>query len=255
MIAIVSSSARERTAFASLCESRRWACAECDSLRAFKKLIWHTRVQTVLVRHRLSDGYSDNVIAALAEAGHLPTPKIIVLLTSGTVATLEARQVNLGADCVLRDPVRAEVLLEYFAKYRRSPVTAHPAPPGKKEPSFRFAGARVNLVDRQLQRGNRTARLTPRQIELMEVLVESEGHVVSYHNLFGEIIGRRFRGDTSNLRVLLGLLDASARKVGISLRQWVEVIPKLGYRYRPPAGAPRDRIRKTHRKSSERSPM
>ena len=46
--------------------------------------------------------------------------------------------------------------------------------------------------------------------------------------------GRRFRGDTSNLRVLLGKLTASAVSLGISLQKWVEVIPKLGYRYRRP---------------------
>ena len=236
MIAIISSSGRERVAFASLCESRGWPCAECDSLRTFRKLIQHTRVRVVLTRHRLNDGFSDDVIAALS-AALLPAAKVVVLLPSGTPPTTEARQVKLGADCVQRDPVRTEVLLEYLAKYHLAPSSGTPTGGAPKKPaSFRFAGAHVHCVDRQLQHGRRTTKLTPREIDLLEVLVESEGQVISYHNLFSEILGRRFRGDTGNLRVLLGLLDASARRVGLPLRRWVEVIPKLGYRYRrPPA--------------------
>lgn len=234
MIAIVSSSLRERAALASLCESRRWPCAECDSLRALKKLIRHTQVRVVLTRQRLSDGYSDDAIALLAKARLLPSTKILVLLPSGTIPAVEARQVKLGADYVQRDPVRMEVLLEYLAKYLRAPASEVPAAQPAKEKILRFAGGRVLLVDRQWRHGKRVTKITPREIDLIEVLMQSEGHAVSYHNLFSDIIGRRFRGDTANLRVLLGLLDASARRIGIPLRRWVEVIPKLGYRYRRP---------------------
>jgi hypothetical protein len=50
--------------------------------------------------------------------------------------------------------------------------------------------------------------------------------------LYSEILGRRFAGETSNMRVLLGKLGKTTAKVGLDVRQWVEVIPKLGYRYR-----------------------
>lgn len=243
MIAIVSSSTRERTAFASMCENRDWVCAECDSVRALKKLIRHTRVHVVLTRHRLNDGYSDDVLAALADANSGSIAKTIVLLASGTPPGLEARQVKLGAECVLRDPVRTEVLLEYLAKYREARSAAPRETVTPKTPQLlSFAGARVHLTDREVRHGQRRVRITPRELDLLEVLAESEDQVVSYQTLFSEILGRRYRGDTSNLRVLLGLLDASMQKTGISLRRWVEVIPKLGYRYRrPPLGTPAQR--------------
>lgn len=238
MIAIVDSAGREGAAFASLCESRRWAYAECDSVRVFRKFIRHTRVRVVLVRHRLSDGYSDDVIAALAETGQLPFTKIIVLLASTGTSSIEARQVKIGACCVLRDPVRTEVLLEYLAQFREAPTGSGRAKSLKLPGRFVFAGAEVDTTDRRMHHAGRVVRITPREIELMEALLSSEGQVVSYHNLFSEILGQRFRGNTSNLRVLLSLLDTSARKAGIPLRRWVEVIPKLGYRYGRPAAAP-----------------
>lgn len=234
MIAIISSAARERAALIALCEGRRWVCVECDSVEAFKKLLRNTRVDMVLTRHRLSDGYADDVIAALTESNLISSTKVVVLSAPGILSSAEARLVRLGADCVLHDPVRVEVLLEYLAKYRRASAASPTSRPAPEEKILEFAGGRVLLVDRQWQRGKRVARLTPREISLIETLVQSEGNAVTYHNLFSDILGRRFRGDTANLRVLLGLLDASARKIGIDLRSWVEVIPKLGYRYRRP---------------------
>ena len=117
MIVIISSSAHERVAFAALCESRRWACLECDSVHAVRKALQQFRPHVVLTRHQLNDGYSDDVVAILAAAALLPAVKIIVLLGPGASPAQVARQVALGADAVLRDPVRTEVLVEYLAKY------------------------------------------------------------------------------------------------------------------------------------------
>src|SRR5207248_9281860 len=63
VIAIVSSHQRERAAFAALCESRAWPCTECDSVRSLKRLLLQTAPKVVLTRHRVVDGYSDDIIA------------------------------------------------------------------------------------------------------------------------------------------------------------------------------------------------
>ncbi len=234
MIAIVSPSLAERVAFGALGESQGWITAECDSLRAFRRLLRHMRPRVVLTRRRLGDGYSDDVIAALV-AAEITTAKILVLMGADTPASVEARQVALGADCVQRDPVRTEVLVEYLAKYYKVPQRARRETPSVVLKPIVFAGALVDPIDRQITLGKKTRHLTPHEVDLVELLVQSEGGILTYDTLYNEILGRRFRGETSNMRVLLGKLGASAEGVGIKLRRWVEVIPKLGYRYRPPA--------------------
>lgn len=235
MIAIVSPASQERGALAALCASRGWVTTECDSLRTFRKLLLHLGPRIVLTRRRLGDGYSDDVIAALATAGMAASVHVVVLIGAGTPSSVEARQVTLGADCVQRDPVRPDVLVEYLAKYQGASPGARGAAPRIVLKPFPFAGASVDPVDRRLQHGKKTTHLTPHEVDLIELLLHSEGGVLTYDTLYSDLLDRKFRGDTSNMRVLLGKLMASAEAVGLSLRDWVQVIPKMGYRYREPA--------------------
>jgi DNA-binding response OmpR family regulator len=231
VIAIVSPASQERSALAALCASRGWVTTECDSLRAFRKLLLHLAPRIVLTRRRLGDGYADDVMAALAAAAMSASTNVVVLIGPGTSSSIEARLVALGADCVQRDPVRSDVLAEYLAKYQGTPHTRSQPPPIVLKP-FSFADASVDPVERKLQRGTKVTHLTPHEVELVGLLLQSEGGVLTYDTLYSDILDRRFRGDTSNMRVLLGKLMASARAVGLPLRAWVQVVPKLGYRYR-----------------------
>jgi DNA-binding response OmpR family regulator len=231
MIVIASTLPRERAALGSLCDSRGWHWKECDSLRTLKRSLRPTAPSLVLMRHRLSDGYSDEAIAVLKAASLLATTKLVVLVSAGFPSSLEARQIALGADLVQRDPVRMDVLLEYLQKFLDESKRHRGRDPQTLLKPFEFAGGRVHPVDRKLERGKITRHLTPREVELAELLVQSADQLVTYETLFHDILGRPFRGETSNLRVLLGKLADSAEHAGIDLRQWVEVIPKLGYRY------------------------
>ena len=189
----------------------------------------------MLVRYQLQDGCSDDVISALAGLKRAPPPKIIVLLSAGVSSAIEARQLMLGADCVQRDPIRCDVLVAYLEKYIKS---AQAMPPSHSAGVLRFSAATLHPLTRTLQHDDRSVVLTPREALLLELLVGAESEVVSYETLYNEILGRRFRGDTSNMRVLLAKLGLSARRVGLTLRSCVDVIPKTGYRYRGPVHAP-----------------
>ncbi len=227
---------------AALCVGRGWPVVECDSLRAMRRLLRTTRPSVAIARRELADGYADAVIAAIAAIaahGTQPAAKIIVLLERGGASNHESRQLALGADHVLRDPVRADVLAEYVEKYlahaRRAPGPKTRTPVPRR--SFRFAGATIFPVERQLRHGPARVRLTPREVQLAELLAESPEDVTSYVTLFDEILGNRFRGDTGSMRVLLARLDASFRSAGLRLRHHVKVIPKAGYRYSPQGSA------------------
>lgn len=232
MILILSSSARERSALVSLCESTGWVAAGADTLRAARRRLLRHEVRALVARQLLDDGHADHLLRDLSTGTRGAVPRLVVLAGPATPAAEEARLVLSGADCVLRDPVRTEVLLAHLSRFlRREEETRRPAARGPVR--LAFAGGELQPDDRTLRRGRRTLSLTPREAELAEALATRPGEVVTYETLYGEILGRRFRGETSNLRVLLGKLAATCRPLGIKLRDWVEVIPKGGYRYHP----------------------
>lgn len=231
MIAIVSSAKSERAALLALCEARRWHVSECDSVRTATRLLQRSPPKAVVVRHQLSDGFSDHVLAWINEAGWQGRIRCLVLAPAGTPAAAEIRQIQLGADCVLRDPLRTGVLLALLEKYLREAKPAAPSLPEGSDAIIAFAGGSLHRASRKLTYRRRSRLLTPREVELIEALTRTPGQVVRYETLYDEILGRPFRGDTSNMRVLLRKLTVSAAALGLRVRDWVEVIAKSGYRY------------------------
>lgn len=183
----------------------------------------------VVTRVSLSDGHSDSVLGLLAEHGLLPATKVVVLAAADFSPKQEARQLSLGADCVLRDPLRTEVLVEYVAKFLRTPIAV--AARGIDPRSFPLARATVRLHQQQIQCGAKVVHISPKECELARLLAESAGKVLTYDLLYSELFGRVFSGDSANLRVLLGKLASSYRKLGIDLRAMIRVTPKSGYTY------------------------
>lgn len=231
MIAIASSSAPERNALVALCEAQGWVTIECNSVRATLRTLRRHRPRVLVARHRLEDGFSDDLIAAFDTSTGPVATKLIILLEAGIPSSIEVRQVMLGADCVLRNPIRTDVLTAYIGKYLKSAPASKTPRAGSEAAPIEFCGALFAPVERTLHLGQKRISLTPREALLIEMLTQSSGVVASYERLYGEILGRRFQGDTSNMRVLLGKLATSCRSIGVSIRPHVQVIPKTGYRY------------------------
>jgi DNA-binding response OmpR family regulator len=224
MILLVDSAEREGSVLAELCAGRGWVTEACATVATARRRIPRLRPRVAVIRRTLRDGLAEEVLAALADPGC----RRLVLVPAGTSGAVEARLVALGADCVLREPLRIEVLLAYLERFRGEPGRA--ARPGGAR--LAFAGGRLDPADRTLRRGARRTTLAPREAQLAELLARSPAEVVAYEVLYAEILGRPFRGDTGNLRVLLGKLRAAAARAGVDARAWIEVIPKSGYRLR-----------------------
>lgn len=185
----------------------------------------------VVTRHRLGDGFADDILAAIRAKGEAPATRTIVLLDADTPTALEVRQLALGADCVLRYPVRSDVLVAYIAKYYSQAPNRPISTIQSESASVTFCGAVLAPLERTLKLSDECVSLTPREVTLIELLVQTPGKLVSYERLYSEVLERKFRGDTSNMRVLLGKLGNSCLALGIQLRRYVKVVPKSGYRY------------------------
>lgn len=246
MIYIVSSSPREAALLAALCEQRAWPCEACTNISDFGRLAEKNNPRAVVVRQRLSDGYSDDILAALKRLETFPGTRIIVMVPADCSIQQEARQVRLGADCVFRDPVRLEVLLEYLARFRSedTPDSVSPSPL-----SYEFARVQVFPHEHRLVRAGKSLHVAPQEIGLLRLLSRSVGKVLPYPVLYSELFNQRFAGDTANCRVLLGKITTSFRRLGIDLRRHIEVIPKSGYLYSatPRTGPAATKAKKTSR--------
>lgn len=232
MIIIVANSLREAAALLSLAKSRGWPVCSCTSVLQFKKQLRNMRPAVVLTRDRLVDGYSDDIFTLLSQSEPRSGTRVIVLAQADFTQKQEARQLALGADCVIRDPLRPDVLLEYLAKFLRPASTRKPQPVSPEQ--FHLAGALFCPDQQILSFAGKSVHVSPREIELARILAESPGKIITYAFLYSELFNRVFSGDSANLRVLLGKLAASFRKLGINLREMIRVTQKSGYCYVPP---------------------
>jgi DNA-binding response OmpR family regulator len=216
VIYLVNSYARESAILSDLCASQSWPFQVCRTLAVFENRAERHSPDIVVVRSRLLDGHDAS-----------GSVRVIVLDYAGSPPSSEARYIKLGADCVLRDPIRPEVLLAYLKKYRLH----KPAAPRLLPQSFAFGPVQVFPFEHRLAHGGRSIHVAPREVELLRLLARTPDRVVSYSQLFSDIFSRRFDGDTSNARVLLNLATTSFRRLGLNLRQHVTVFPKSGYMY------------------------
>jgi DNA-binding response OmpR family regulator len=228
LIVVIASSPREASALANLTGFASLASSVCVSVNQFKCLLRKVSPGVVIARTNLSDGYSDDVLRLLAKPEPSSGTAVIILAKADFTSKQESRQLALGADCVLKDPLRPDVLLEYVAKFLRSSRQ-----PSELRPSQRFtlAGAEIIPDRRTLQCGKKSINLSPKEVDLARLFAESPGKMVTYETLYTELFGRTFSGDSVNGRVLLGKLAASFQKLRVDLRGQIEVIPKLGFRY------------------------
>jgi DNA-binding response OmpR family regulator len=231
MIAILTESIREANLLAALFDQRSWPCQTCGTMSGFAKLAEKTSPRAIVIRHRLGDGYSDDVFAWLKSTGRLPRTRTIVLVSADCSIRQEARQVALGADCVLRDPLRIEVLLEYLAKYRagKEPTISAEMP----QQGYEFADTQIRPHEHHLVRANKTVQAAPQVIALLRLLYHGAGKVIPYPVMYSELFNQKFTGDTANCRVLLAKAVASFSHLDIDLRDYIKVIPKSGYLYTP----------------------
>ena len=231
MIIVLSSSPREAGALAAIAGRHPRTVLTCSSMAQFRNRLRLNSPAIVVTRTRLVDGYSDDVIALLGQAEAARVTRVIVLAGADCTPRQEARQLSLGADCVLRDPLRPDVLSEYLAKFLKMPA-------GEVKISspqiFHLAEAAVLVDSQQLQRDGQSVHLTPKEIELARLLAESQGAILTYDRLYADLFDRGFPGESANLRVLLGKLVASYRRLGIDLRKKIRVLPKRGYQVASP---------------------
>lgn len=151
--------------------------------------------------------------AVLQQAKGQPT----ILLTAKDTLSDRLAGFSLGADDYLTKPFE---MLELLA--RVEVVLRHTQ---KHDGAFSLGDVRIRFSGRQVYRGDALLDLTPKEFELLEVLVSNRNIALSRDRLLELVWGYDFEGDTRTVDVHIQKLR---KKLGWEER--IKTVYKLGYR-------------------------
>ena len=130
---------------------------------------------------------------------------------------------DLGADDYLTKPfVVGELLARVRATLRRSLKTA-------SEPSFKTGELEIDLERRLVKVAGKELQLTPNEYELLKVLVENAGKVITHKHLLNAVWGPEYIGEFHMLRVNISNMR---RKIELDPARPQIIITESGVGYR-----------------------
>ncbi len=169
----------------------------------------------------LPDGNGVDVCRSIREWSEMP---VIVLSAVGDEAE-KVRALEAGADDYVTKPFGTE---ELIARLRAALRRAGRAEAG--EPVLRAEGLELDLAAHRVRVDGDEVHLTPTEYELLRVLMQSRGRLLTHRALLSQVWGPAYENDTQTLRVHVANLR---RKIEAdpSAPRLVRTDPGIGYRF------------------------
>jgi two-component system, OmpR family, KDP operon response regulator KdpE len=150
----------------------------------------------------------------------------IVVLSSRSDESVKVRALDLGADDYLTKPFGMEELLA-----RMRAALRHQLAVQGERPAFKVGDLTVDLVRRIVKIGDKEVKLSPKEYELLRVLVQHAGKVLTHKFLLGELWSDFT--DTQYLRVYVRQLRHKI-EADPEQPQYILTETGIGYRLRAP---------------------
>jgi DNA-binding response OmpR family regulator len=152
----------------------------------------------------------------------------VLVLTARGQENDKVVALKLGADDYLTKPFGLlELLARVEALLRRSALTRQSA-----SPNVRFGDVELRAETRTVLRGGRPVELTPKEFDLLAVLLRAAGAVVSREELLRQVWGYRSRVVTRTLDSHIAELRRKLERAPGSPRH-ILTVRKVGYRLEP----------------------
>jgi two-component system KDP operon response regulator KdpE len=102
--------------------------------------------------------------------------------------------------------------------------------PATEAPVVETEHFRIDLADRRAFIGDDEVRLTPTEWHLVEILVRSQGRLVTQRELLQEVWGPQYEVETNYLRVYMARIRAKLEPDSARARYFITE-PGVGYRF------------------------
>ena len=152
---------------------------------------------------------------------------IIVLSARGREQDKVAA-LDLGADDYLTKPFGVEELLARIRVALRHAALPVDGPP---DPVFEAGDLRVDLVRREVRRGEQEVHLTPTEYKLLTLLIRHAGKVLTHRQLLKEVWGVNYADQSHYVRVYMAQLRQKLENDPSRPRLLITE-PGVGYRLR-----------------------
>jgi two-component system KDP operon response regulator KdpE len=150
----------------------------------------------------------------------------IVVLSSRGDEAAKVQALDLGADDYVTKPFGTEELLARMRAALRHQLQAH-----GERPIFRVADLSVDLVRRIVKRHDKEVKLSPKEYDLLRLLVQHAGKVLTHRFLLGQLWDEIT--DTQYLRVYVRQLRQKIED-DPERPQYILTETGIGYRLRAP---------------------
>jgi two-component system KDP operon response regulator KdpE len=173
----------------------------------------------------LPDGQGVEVCEEVRRWSRLP---ILVLSAVGDERE-KVRALDAGADDYVTKPFGTDELLARLRAVLRRSAEAGGSP------RLDLGRVVIDLADRSVTRDGEPVHLTPIEFELVRVLAQHHGRLVTHRQLLQEVWGPEYGAETHYLRVHVAHIRAKLEP-DPSRPQYLITEPGVGYRLRDPAG-------------------
>ncbi|HEY8765409.1 MAG TPA: response regulator [Solirubrobacteraceae bacterium] len=173
----------------------------------------------------LPDGQGVEVCEEVRRWSRLP---ILVLSAVGDERE-KVRALDAGADDYVTKPFGTDELLARLRAVLRRSAEAGGSP------RLDLGRVVVDLADRSVLRDGEQVHLTPIEFEMVRVLAQHHGRLVTHRQLLQEVWGPEYGAETHYLRVHVAHIRAKLEP-DPSRPQYLITEPGVGYRLRDPAG-------------------
>ena len=171
----------------------------------------------------LPDGQGVDVCEEVRRWSRLP---ILVLSAIGDERE-KVRALDAGADDYVTKPFGTDELLARLrAVMRRSSEAGG-------SPRIEIGELAIDLADRRVTRNRTDVHLTPIEFDLVRILAQHQGRLVTHRHLLREVWGPEYGRETHYLRVHVAHIRAKL-EADASRPQYLITEPGVGYRLRDP---------------------